>query len=187
MGPSENGLQLMRDSAISVIAQDFWKTPILPYDSEFFDVVTCLDVLEHLPGHPLKLLGEINRILKKGGTIILSGPNSTALMSRIRLLLGKYPYTPLELWCSDNYYSHYREYSRDEYRALLEMTKFGEIDTLMIPEPPRRKVRDKCQARKYSGPVVTAAVWLIHLTTILLPGLRPIVYCVAKKPGESTS
>lgn len=187
MGPGESGLQLMRDSAITVNTQDFWQTPVLPYETEFFDVVTCLDVLEHLPGHPLKLLGEINRVLKKGGTAIVSGPNSTTLMSRIRLLLGRYPYTPLELWCNDDYYSHYREYSRDECRTLLQMAEFGEIETVMLAEPSGRKAGYRSQASKYSWPLRATAVWLIYFVTILLPRLRPTVYCIARKPGESIS
>jgi len=178
MGTSEGGLQLMREADISVVSQDFWKNPTLPYDSDSFDIVTCLDVFEHLPGHPLRLLEEIYRILKKQGIVIIAGPNSITLMHRVRLLLGRYPYTPLELWCQDDYYSHYREYSPDEYRRLLEMSGFGELETIMVPEP---SCRNRPQRGKYLGPLVTTAVWLIHLTTLLVPDLRPAVYCLAKK------
>ena len=179
MGPSEGGLKMMREADISVVSQDFWKNPTLPYDSDYFDIVTCLDVFEHLPGHPLRLLEEINRVLKRQGIVVIAGPNSITLMHRASLLLGRYPYTPLELWCQDNYYSHYREYSPDECRKLLEMSGFGEIETIMVPEP---SCRNRSQKGKYLGPLVTAAVWLIHLTTLLVPGLRPSVYCLAKKP-----
>ena len=179
MGISEDGLQLMREADISVVSQDFWNNPTLPYNSDDFDIVTCLDVFEHLPGHPLRLLEELNRVLKRQGNVIIRGPNSIALMPRIRLLLGRYPYTPLELWCQDNCYSHYREYTPDEYHKLLEMSGFGEIKIVMIPQ---YSFCSQPQSRKYLVPLVRAAVWLVHLATLLLPGLRPWVYSLARKP-----
>jgi 2-polyprenyl-3-methyl-5-hydroxy-6-metoxy-1,4-benzoquinol methylase len=47
----------------------------LPFDSETFNVVTILDVLEHVP-HPLTTLREINRVLKPGGLLVIRVPNT---------------------------------------------------------------------------------------------------------------
>jgi 2-polyprenyl-3-methyl-5-hydroxy-6-metoxy-1,4-benzoquinol methylase len=44
------------------------------FENEFFDFVFCIDVLEHVR-NPFFVLNEINRILKKEGTLILSVPN----------------------------------------------------------------------------------------------------------------
>ena len=42
-------------------------------DDESFDVVLCTEVLEHLP-NPVKALEEFHRLLKKGGTLVLTAP-----------------------------------------------------------------------------------------------------------------
>lgn len=51
-----------------------------PFDSEYFDVVICNHVLEHIP-NDRKAIAEIYRILKKGGWAILQVPISTSLSS----------------------------------------------------------------------------------------------------------
>ncbi len=45
----------------------------LPFDDEEFDTVILSDVLEHVM-YPRKLLGEIRRILKNGGKLLLNVP-----------------------------------------------------------------------------------------------------------------
>lgn len=45
----------------------------LPFESESFDVVLCLSVLEHVE-HPRDGIKEMRRVLKKGGTILVSVP-----------------------------------------------------------------------------------------------------------------
>lgn len=45
----------------------------LPFENETFDTVLCTEVLEHIP-EPDNLIREVNRILKKGGFLILSAP-----------------------------------------------------------------------------------------------------------------
>ena len=46
----------------------------LSFESSFFDVVSCMEVIEHIPD-PLGGLQEINRILKNDGVLVLSTPN----------------------------------------------------------------------------------------------------------------
>lgn len=58
----------------------------LPFDAESFDVVLAVEVVEHL-GRPYEFLRECFRILKAGGTLILSTPNVLHLGSRVRFLL----------------------------------------------------------------------------------------------------
>lgn len=61
----------------------------LPFDSGAFDAALCLDVLEHveLMDQP-KALREIARVLKPGGSLLMSVPNLAHLHSRIRFLFS---------------------------------------------------------------------------------------------------
>jgi SAM-dependent methyltransferase len=60
----------------------------LPFESGAFDAALCLDVLEHLDLlDQARALGEIARVLKPGGRLLLSVPNLAHLHSRIRFLL----------------------------------------------------------------------------------------------------
>ncbi len=52
------------------------------YPSEYFEVVTLWDVIEHLPD-PLGELKEINRILRKGGIVALSTPAIDSLFAKL--------------------------------------------------------------------------------------------------------
>jgi len=57
-----------------------------------FDVVTSIQVIEHV-FDPYFVVGEIHRVLRKGGTLVANVPNIAYLKHRIRLLFGKLPIT----------------------------------------------------------------------------------------------
>jgi len=60
----------------------------IPFKSEIFDLVLCLDVLEHLNfEYQEKAISEIYRILKDNGIVIFSLPNLAHLTSRMKFLL----------------------------------------------------------------------------------------------------
>jgi SAM-dependent methyltransferase len=61
----------------------------LPFDSSSFDAALCLDVLEHveLLSQP-RALSEVARVLKPGGSLLLSVPNLAHLHCRIRFLFS---------------------------------------------------------------------------------------------------
>lgn len=50
----------------------------IPFPDEYFDSVVCTQVFEHL-AVPHKAVREIHRILKKGGTILVTVPQMTPL------------------------------------------------------------------------------------------------------------
>jgi SAM-dependent methyltransferase len=54
-----------------------------------FDVITCTEVIEHVPGYG-RVLREFARLLKPGGTLIITFPNET-LWTVARFLLGRRP------------------------------------------------------------------------------------------------
>jgi SAM-dependent methyltransferase len=51
---------------------DIWNIDVR---SETFDVVLCTEVLEHVP-YPIETIKELSRILKPGGTLILTAPSN---------------------------------------------------------------------------------------------------------------
>ena len=73
-------------------------TQEFPYESDRFDAVIAVEVLEHILDHE-NFFGEVQRILKPKGAFFASTPNILSLKSRMRFLLRGFYYSfkPLEL------------------------------------------------------------------------------------------
>lgn len=79
------------------------KNDKLPYENDFFDVITCFDVVEHLENDNI-IFKEINRVLNKEGLLIISTPD------------GKSPY--------DREETHINIYTKNELAIELEQHNF---------------------------------------------------------------
>jgi 2-polyprenyl-3-methyl-5-hydroxy-6-metoxy-1,4-benzoquinol methylase len=101
----------------------------LPFDDESVDLVTCLETLEHLLD-PMHLLIEANRILKTGGSLLLTTPNVVSWRSMLRAAVHKHPlvYPALVPGLTTN--RHNIEYTPDLVRSLLTAAGFeGKVAT----------------------------------------------------------
>jgi len=83
----------------------------LPFEDEAFDLVWCTEVIEHVV-NPAFTLSEINRVLKPGGKLLLSTPNSAFWLFRIFRLFGT---DPAEMQNED----HKQFFDYGEMRRLL--------------------------------------------------------------------
>jgi SAM-dependent methyltransferase len=183
MGSCDIGIKMMKESDISVTNQDFWNKSTFPFDSNSIDLITIIDVTEHLPGSPLKLFEEIKRILKPGGKLIYGGPNSVSISKRIRMLFGKHPYILLESWLDKNYYSHYREYSRKDSLYIFKKIGFKNIKTFMVAEPSKTQAHyHYFNDHKVRISLKMAILYILTVMEALFPPFRFAVYCIAEKP-----
>ena len=62
----------------------------LPFEDAAFDVVVAGELLEHLRD-PRRVVSEVLRVLRPGGTFVGSVPNAYRLKNRLRFLLGRKP------------------------------------------------------------------------------------------------
>lgn len=108
------------------MALDLESTP-LPAATESYDSILCSEVLEHLDVDPMFMLSEINRVLKMGGTLVLSTPNSCSTQSLWKLLRGYEPYFYMQYHKDRNPYRHNYEYSKRTLKTVLEAAGF-EVD-----------------------------------------------------------
>ena len=86
----EERVEESTQKGIKTIQLDLDAIDRLPYDNNFFDVIHCGELLEHL-SNPDHLLDEIYRVLKQDGIAIISTPNLAAWYERIGILLGYQP------------------------------------------------------------------------------------------------
>jgi SAM-dependent methyltransferase len=62
----------------------------LPFEGESFDVVVAGELLEHLRD-PRRVVADVRRVLRPGGTFVASVPNAYRLKNRVRFALGRKP------------------------------------------------------------------------------------------------
>lgn len=99
-----------------------------PYPDGHFTTVLCGELIEHLFEDPMHLMGEVNRILKPGGHLVLTTPNIAALRGIAAILQGYHPgffhayIRPAESGEVDA--RHNREYTPREIHHLLENSGF---------------------------------------------------------------
>ncbi len=84
--------------------------PPLPFEDESFDCVISFQVIEHIKQDD-EFVSEIFRVLRKGGRAIISTPNAPMSITR-------------NPW-------HVREYTAEEFRALLGK-KFSDVQSLGV-------------------------------------------------------
>jgi len=99
-----SGIELNEDAAVAAARRGAFDVRIgrleqLPWEDGTFELVTCLDVIEHTPDDVVAL-SELHRVTKAGGWLLVTVPAYQALWSR-----------------HDELNHHYRRYSR---RSLSE-------------------------------------------------------------------
>ncbi len=100
---SDLGFQLQSKRGINVIQGDATK---LPFKSNSFDAVICLDVLEHIEDD-VSALEEIYRVTKAGGNFLFSVPEDPKLWSD-----------------HDEAVNHVRRYLRDDFEKKISSVGF---------------------------------------------------------------
>jgi 2-polyprenyl-3-methyl-5-hydroxy-6-metoxy-1,4-benzoquinol methylase len=114
----------------------------LPFADASFDYVSYLDVIEHHPHSPKRVLEEIRRVLKPGGCVIISTPNQASIYNRITLLTGSSVADPFDYFFESTaqmapYPGHHREYVRAELRSALVACEFRVLDCQVIDDDLR--------------------------------------------------
>lgn len=123
----------------------------LPWDADTFDLITCLDVIEHTPDDRLAL-SELRRVSKPGGWLLLTVPAYQAL------------------WSSHDVANHhYRRYARRSLRlacvdAGWEVARITSFNTLLLaPAAAFRLARRRRTANGNDGGSTELAIgpaWL---------------------------
>ena len=92
----------------------------LPFDDAAFDVVVCIEGLEHIE-NPSNAIREFSRLLRSAGTLIVSVPNIMNIEERLK-------------WLFAGYTSHFKPLS-SEMRAGIER-EFGGMEEVALHVNP---------------------------------------------------
>lgn len=105
-------------------------SPLLPVDIGEYDLVNCLDVLEHIPDEN-RAIRNLSKLIRQGGYLLLSVPNRLRIAERIKSSFGFPTRFPT---AEKNSYTtvHYREYSVKEIIDLLQQFYFKINDIQIV-------------------------------------------------------
>ena len=129
-----------------------------PYPDAHFNTVLCCELLEHLPGDPMHMMSEINRILVPGGSLVLTTPNIASFRAISAILQGYHPgffpaYIRPAASGEETEARHNREYAPREIIALF---RDGGFETVLLetgefrdePHPEHEWVRHMLDSYK---------------------------------------
>ncbi|NOX71220.1 MAG: class I SAM-dependent methyltransferase [Candidatus Micrarchaeota archaeon] len=129
---SADAAKKAKEKGINVKLFDITKGK-LPFESDFFDMVFCGDVIEHVYDTE-KLLENILDVLRPGGTLILSVPNIASWYNRGFLLIGWLPTwveSASKLYTGNpfmkNSVGHIRAFTEKSLSSLLDIIGFENI------------------------------------------------------------
>ncbi len=165
--------------AIQVEVFNIEKDPF-PFPDDHFDVVLCMEVLEHLCYSPSQMLAESHRVLAPDGLFFLTVPNFLNIKRLVNMALGRpteYPYSGYGV-----YGRHAREFAPGEVRRLFEACHYRVVDLATANVWPTFKGRRPRQMAKGIGNALLNA-----LTALPLPFLaakREYILCAARPEGS---
>lgn len=132
---SQTALKEVNKRRILTVCGDL-NEDLLPYKSESFDTVTCIEVIEHVLD-PIHLLGQINRVLRHSGQLILSTPNIRYFRNLNNLLFkGVFPHTSADSFVWGGGHLHY--FTIKDLDFLLQKAGFHSVTYHVNQEQFRR-------------------------------------------------
>jgi SAM-dependent methyltransferase len=156
----------------------------LPLPSDQFDVVTSLDVIEHIDDD-VAVLSEMYRVMKPGGTLLIAVPAFEWLwgpQDEISHHKRRYVATQLR--------RHIREAGFEvERTSYFNTLLFAPIAAIRVLRPtrPGQPVKSDCQMTRLGGPADRLLAWIFGLEARLVPRVRlPVgvsLLAVARKQG----
>lgn len=153
-----------------------------PYENHFFDMVLFNEVIEHLPQSPVVPLKEIHRVTKKDGQIMITTPNITCSINRVKAMLGKSIMYPIDVFFEENgrgnniYHRHNREYTLSELGILLKKTSWKiEEKRYFISYTPFRKRIIPDPWFLFFGKLIN------YLLMVIIPSLRDTLFILGSK------
>ncbi|MCL4382308.1 class I SAM-dependent methyltransferase, partial [Patescibacteria group bacterium] len=121
-----------RKNGIKVKQWDLNQVP-LPFEEASFNVLTLIDVLEHVID-PLALLKEAHRLLAPGGRLIISLPNFARIGNRLRMFIGD----PRDILHWEGYgdeIEHLHWFTLPKLRYFLKKANFKKISAQPVGLP----------------------------------------------------
>jgi SAM-dependent methyltransferase len=196
----------MQEIGVDALSVDL-ETDTWPLESDSIDAITLTEVIEHLYVDPLNALSEMNRVLKKGGVLLLSTPNLLSLRNRLSFLKGDMapviqpPFTAFLQKKRLGHFGHVRLYAPAELAQMLatmgfecetKFYRFGFWDlapgaTAAVIEgakPSAPAKRRSPVAKLFKSPKGYAQAVVATMLSMLesrVPQLRPHMYVVARK------
>ena len=149
----------------------------LPYPAACFDVVVCMDVLEHVADAPT-VLGEIHRVLKPGGLALTTVPNRHAFRD-------PHYHLPLINWLPRSLAERVvRVAGRSKHGGPLhDRQQLSELNTYSwggfrrVAQGAGFHVRDQVQRRIRSGEIRQLRGWRLRVLEVLSKiGLNSLIY-----------
>ena len=144
----------------------------IPWEKDSFDVVTIINVIEHLHESPRDLLNFAGTHIKPGGILVVGMPNSVNLRKRLSVLAGRTNYTPVRglyefkgLWRG-----HTREYTLQETCQIIEWTGFDVVSRSTFHGMLRNRVRNRILRSIFKG------------LCLVSPPLKDSVLVAGRKP-----
>jgi len=142
--------------------------------SQEYDLITMWDVLEHV-GNPVATLSEVSRLLRPGGTVIISTGDSSSKWAR---LTGGY-------WHLLTPPQHLFFFNPVSLTKVLEMNGLFKREIVYMGKKAALNFI-LFKARESFGPIVWPLALLAKVTGLerhqIIVNLRDIMTCVAEKP-----
>ncbi len=137
-----------------------------------FDVVTLMDIIEHLHGSPIDLLNTAGAMLKENGVLLITMPNSVHLNNRISVLCGNSNYPDVRYFyhSPEPWRSHVREYTLAETQKIVSASGFDS----MYSEYYHPWAKSKLKRRLFR--------YLFLLMCKVVPSFSEAFMVLAKKP-----
>ncbi len=135
-------LPIIRKYALPVIKCDIEREP-LPFESARFSFILLNEIFEHLRIDPIATLAEVHRVLRPGGSLVLSTPNLYSLKSIASFLRGRGfddPYQEFQKLHSLGHMGHVRVYTAHQIERFLAAAGFRSIEVRYRFHKSRRRV-----------------------------------------------